>query len=465
MPSSVGALENFHIISSASAIETCLQKLPKNAIIFVDVDDTIISPRSKTFRVSPHNKLIDNIKKNWKDYPNYQQIVSNWRLQRRVMLLDEAWPAMLKDLKKNFPVYALTKMDTGSFGNIQSMEQWRYEELKCLGIEFSENNEMPRSVLADGQNNPIFYNGIFITGEKSKGQTLEAYKSFLRTDSIVMIDDRVENLEDVQAFCVKHAINFTGILFNGLEKFEDRPDPAVASFQAKYLIEKEQWLEDDEAAAMYNAVRVDEAKAEEIQEEVKEDGNHTALSSSSSVEAVGSAPDDSAEQPDDAEVNSDSSDSSGYTPGGGGGAVASENSHDEKLLIMHSSDNSQAGDLYFTALPPSSNIGETADVTSTLHYMRSGWEDLPESVEQEKKESSIVKGAQKLLSPTYIISFPINNQSIEDRFEADSIKRYGRDQSISSAIEEHAQANSTAHGGIISLAGEPGPMPCECIAY
>jgi hypothetical protein len=243
----VNATENFPVVRSTLDIGSHLKKLPKDSIILVDIDDTIISPRSKTFRVPPYNKLIDNIKKNWKDYPNYQQIVSNWRLQRKVMLLDEAWPAMLKEMKEKFPVYALTKMDTGRFGNIPSMEQWRYDELRGLGIEFSNNDEIPNTVLDDEQNNPIFYKGIFITGGKSKGQTLDAYRPYLKASSIMLIDDRMEYLEDVKAFCAKHSIKFIGLLFSGLENFKDRPDPAVASFQAEYLIKTAQWLEDDEA--------------------------------------------------------------------------------------------------------------------------------------------------------------------------------------------------------------------------
>ena len=245
--SSADAIENFSVVKSTLDIGFYLQQLPKDSIILVDVDDTIITPRSKTFRTAPYNKLIDNIKKNKDNYPAYQEIVSNWRLQRKVMLLDENWPAMLKQLREKFSVYAITKMDTGRFGNIPSMEQWRYEELRDLGIEFSKNNEIPSTILDDGQNNPMFYNGIFITGERSKSQTLDIYRSFLKSSIIVLIDDRLEHLEDIKAFCDKHSIKFIGLLFKGLENFKDRPDPAISDFQAKYLIENAQWLEDDKA--------------------------------------------------------------------------------------------------------------------------------------------------------------------------------------------------------------------------
>ena len=246
------AAESFITVRSTLEIESCLKDLPKDSMIFIDIDDTIITPISRTFRVAPYNKLMDNIKKNKDAYPNYMQIVSNWRLQRKVMLLDEKWPAIMMKLKERFSVYALTKMDTGKFGNISSMEKWRFEELKSLGIEFSKSDQIPNDMLNDGQNNPRFYNGIFITGEKSKGQTLEIYSEFIKADVVVMIDDRIEHLEDVGAFCDKHSIKFIGLLFKGLENLKERPDPAVSSFQSKHLIENAQWLEDEEALKAMN---------------------------------------------------------------------------------------------------------------------------------------------------------------------------------------------------------------------
>lgn len=256
-PLCVGAIEDFPVVKSTLDIEFYLQQLPEDSIILVDVDDTIITPRSKTFRTAPYNKLIDNIKKNKDNYPNYHEIISNWRLQRKVMLLDEKWPIMLRQLREKFSVYAITKMDTGRFGNIPSMERWRYEELRDLGIEFSKNDKIPNTILDKGQNNPMFYNGIFITGEKSKGQTLDIYIPFLKASVIVLIDDRLEHLEDVKAFCDKHSIKFIGLLFKGLENFKDRPDPAIAGYQAKYLIRNTRWLEDDE---VYKAMSQDKTQ-------------------------------------------------------------------------------------------------------------------------------------------------------------------------------------------------------------
>lgn len=101
--------------------------------------------------------MIENIRRDKGKYKQYEQIVSNWRLQRKVMLLDNNWSNILKQLQDQYQVYGLTKMDIGKFGKIESMEEWRYQELKSLGISFSINDNLPKNE----QKGSIFYKGIF----------------------------------------------------------------------------------------------------------------------------------------------------------------------------------------------------------------------------------------------------------------------------------------------------------------
>lgn len=227
-----------------------VQGLSGSVQMFVDIDDTVQTPASKTFRKPPTNQMIDEIKKNKGDYPNYPEIVGNWRLQRKPMLVDSKWPEVLSKLKELFPVYGLTKMDTGVFGNIPSMEEWRYIELKSLGIEFSKSSTIPEGVIEGAS----FHKGIFITGPNSKSGTLAHYKDYLgEMTTLVMVDDREEHLRDLEQFCVQNGIQFVGILFKGLESLEGEANPAIAAFQKEHLITHAEWLEDDAARGMLAA--------------------------------------------------------------------------------------------------------------------------------------------------------------------------------------------------------------------
>lgn len=236
----------FPIASSALEILKLIKNIPAGASIFIDVDDTIITPKSVTFRSPPYNQMISRIKANKNNYDNFEEIVSNWRLQRKVILIDEEWTQVLNILKKDYSVYALTQMNTGESGNIPSVQKWRYEELKSLGIEFSSNEKLAIYNTAP-KNDAVFYKGIFITGNHSKSGTLAKFAEDLNYSFIVFVDDRKDHLEDVRDYCKKYNIGFLGVLFDGLKNLLGKPDPKLAEFQERYLIENAKWLEDEEA--------------------------------------------------------------------------------------------------------------------------------------------------------------------------------------------------------------------------
>jgi hypothetical protein len=238
----VAIAENIIEAKSAMEVFKIVKIFPKDTIIFLDVDDTLITPKSAACQGFP-NSIIDDIKRDKDKYPNFTEILSNWRLQRKIILLDAKWPEIILGLKEKHRVYALTKMDSGGFGNIKSMEDWRYHELKSLQLEFTNNIENKH----DAEGIPVFYKGIFLTGNFSKAATIESYNSQLKTSRIVLVDDRLDHLEDVKQYCKKYSIDFTGIIYKGLENISGQVDLDLAKFQKEYLIKHTKWLEDDEA--------------------------------------------------------------------------------------------------------------------------------------------------------------------------------------------------------------------------
>ncbi|MES2215106.1 MAG: DUF2608 domain-containing protein, partial [Pseudomonadota bacterium] len=120
------------------------------------------------------------------------------------------WPKVLENLKAKYRVYALTKMEVGQCGNIPSMQKWRYEELKGLGIEFSLNPSLP-------DQDANFYKGIFMTGDFSKADILEKYSPYFKTNTIVMVDDRADYIKEIKELCARKSINYVGILYLGMK--------------------------------------------------------------------------------------------------------------------------------------------------------------------------------------------------------------------------------------------------------
>lgn len=240
-----------------SVHEACIENILKiiddrthkkeKIVIFIDIDDTLICPKSKTFLDKKTKHLIDDIKKQKHTIKNFPALLSQWRLSRKVRLVNADWLPALERLKKKFKVFGLTKMDTGKFGYIDSVEKWRFNELQKLGIIFSEANlKHLNSQTAKKNNEATFFKGIFFTGDLSKSKTLEKFEFYIQNfDCIVLIDDRKENIHDVQSYCVQKGKSFLGIHYMGMCLIEEKQDLEVYNVQKEYLITKEIWLEDD----------------------------------------------------------------------------------------------------------------------------------------------------------------------------------------------------------------------------
>lgn len=241
------------IATTVDDVRKQLENLPLESLILVDVDDTLITPASKVFRAtSPYRTLIDELKKDKGHYPNFEKILSVWRLQRKPMLVSDEWPRLLREQQRHHNVYALTKMDTGVLGDIPSMEAWRYDELAGLGLSFTSSFQGKEEIeiVSPSDTHPspaTFYKGIFITGPHSKGDVLDAFPAELRIPYVVMVDDREEYLEDVERACARRGVPFLGMLFQGMDLIPGAPDPRVAEFQKNHLLQHAEWLEDEVA--------------------------------------------------------------------------------------------------------------------------------------------------------------------------------------------------------------------------
>ncbi len=236
-------------------VQDALFLLPEGAVVFVDVDDTLITPKSKVFHwESPSRFLIDDLKKDRDKIPHFETILSHWRLQREIMVVSPDWPKLINTLKQKNSVYGLTKMETGPLGAIPSLEHWRYEELTHKGISFTPSFKgKANSILKDGPLAPYpatFYNGIFITGSYTKGDVVDIVIDSHPPAQVVLIDDREEHVRDVGKACARHGTPFLGILFKGMELIPGRPDPKVADFQKDHLFTQGEWLEDEQAEAL-----------------------------------------------------------------------------------------------------------------------------------------------------------------------------------------------------------------------
>lgn len=196
-------------VDSLEAVKPLLDTLIRpGSLIFLDVDDTVITPQDAIFRAnSPHARFIDELKaKNKEARPEDQALflkwLGHWRRVRPVMLVEKNWPQVTQEWQTaGALVYGLTKVDTKACGPIENMPKWRAEELAKMGIEFTQSCKgIAEGVLpipaVDKEDGAHFHKGIFLTGCLEKEVVLgHALAKLKPSQPIVIIDDRLTILE------------------------------------------------------------------------------------------------------------------------------------------------------------------------------------------------------------------------------------------------------------------------------
>ena len=234
-------------------------------VIFIDIDDTIQTISSYLFQTSPQDplsqggRIVDDLKK--ENNPSFERFLGLWRLSRCTQLVHPDWPALIKRaLEKGLLIYGLTHMDTGRCGVMSRIEEWRYNELSKLGIYFTPTYQDSQDVILIDPNScapkspPVFYKGIFFTGSasKTKNQVLSTYLAHNTPKTIVMIDDRLGQIQSAQE--LHYPSSFIGIVFRGVDLCIRPPLSKdvlekVIELQKEYL-QKEQWIENEEAITL-----------------------------------------------------------------------------------------------------------------------------------------------------------------------------------------------------------------------
>ncbi len=144
-------------------------------------------------------------------------------------LLEPIVVQKVNELKaKKIPVIVCTGMNTGPYGSLSSLEEWRYNHLKSLGFQGSYESLVFK--VTGFKRNPVFYKGIISTDLESKapaiGVLLDQMK--LKPHKIVMFDDGLPCLQSVQEECEKRGIDFQGYQYQG---FHSKPwDEALIQF-------------------------------------------------------------------------------------------------------------------------------------------------------------------------------------------------------------------------------------------
>lgn len=228
-------------------------KADQDTLVVFDVDDVLIMPESDYRATHPfRTKWIRGSKKSFSKEQRQLLISIIWE-HRKVKLVDPSILNILEDLKRRqIPTLALTAMYTGKFGRIEKIEDWRINELKGVGIDFSETTPIKKTIflenLTDDNGTPLLKAGVILTGFQDKAKILEAVLqgTGYTPKSIIFIDDNISYLKPVQEMCNRMGISFLGIHFIGASLVPELDlDEAIEDQRFKVLETEHRWVTDE----------------------------------------------------------------------------------------------------------------------------------------------------------------------------------------------------------------------------
>ncbi len=250
--------EKYQIYSTSDLreIEKELATLDSDSLVLFDVDSTLIVPDDAILR-PPNEDFLEELLggsmvQNLSTGPRY--IFREILLNATHSLVDEESVSCIQRLQeRGVPVMAFTAAPRGKVGRIASVADWRIEELKRFGFDFSSTLsekgviELPKSDTKEFA--PLFKSGILFASLHPKGDTLQKFLHAIEwtPKRVVLIDDQLEYVQSVGKALESLKIPYTGFHYTAAQKLPCTLNRGVAQFQIRSFIEQGKWIDDVQA--------------------------------------------------------------------------------------------------------------------------------------------------------------------------------------------------------------------------
>lgn len=242
-------------------IEQAIEEAQDDTLVIFDVVDTLITCDEPLFHSNNKNTFgkvsetfFHNLSKEKVD-----ELMTTILNERKTSLVDAKVLELLEVIrKKHFKMLVLTSCGTGKYGIIEKMEDWRLHQLRSVGFNFEDlsiKDEKWFDSMQGPHGVPLLKNGVIFSAQIDKSIVLEEVFKVenLSFKKIIYVDDQLQNLKDVQAFCEKKGLDFIGFEYTAVK---DRPvqkiDEKLIEIQLNILLNEGQWITSEEAAETFN---------------------------------------------------------------------------------------------------------------------------------------------------------------------------------------------------------------------
>lgn len=247
-------------VSDLESVRKEVYNSTKETFVIFDVDLTLIEPKDQIFSHSSSqefNSRYQALKKQHTE-DELHHLWSTILVSSPATTVEEDTLSVLRKIqKRNRNVILLTAFETGRLGKIDSLENWRIAELKRMG--FNLNISFPETTYhqldpflktTKANCSPLFKHGILFGCFLDKGDVLDAYLSYIKVKpkKIIFVDDRLENVESLAAYCKRENIEFVGFEYTAWKNRKVLPcNPQITQLQFEVLDKGGVWLNDEKA--------------------------------------------------------------------------------------------------------------------------------------------------------------------------------------------------------------------------
>lgn len=249
-------------ISSFKSLEKFLPEIDKSTLVIFDIDDVIITASDTVF--SPRGEIsgikdicLKQISKyipiEYNKNSLFVELFTLYLQKSKRQIIDNYFMEFLDKLKKLSVSYIrLTGLEVGKYGVINSMEDWRYKDFRSLSIDLScrafESYESTYLQSNLDRVRPLYTDNIIYTDRGDKGMVLQNWLNHFKfkPSKILVIDDLLSNHISISNSCKKYGIEYKGIVYTGAQLLPVKISKTEALKQITILIEKKEWVCDEE---------------------------------------------------------------------------------------------------------------------------------------------------------------------------------------------------------------------------